>query len=368
VELVGDYDVAVQAQPLSFRSGNSIRFVAASNERRAASAQESETAPDRGFACPAAEVDAVTGALTALGATTRVETGKVFGLVQVREPVPRAKHSVPAHEMWIGLENPASGTGDHLRDRRRSTYVDGVALRPSRILIDLGRPRDVVGIAALPVRLTADILTQPRGYLVEGSADGGTFTELLRIDSTVGLSHSAGSRPYLGGDYGWWEAEFPPVTAQYLRVTPGAAKAATWQIAEWLVFEAVPGKTPHPEQDIRLLVNELERHHITSTTADRWLSARLIEAYPACGARPRHNDHLYLAGGERTPARMFQPAPVNALVVARAIADDAERVLHARYGPSFPIQRFDLSTYTLFCFDQSAPEPLFWTGYTVLRP
>lgn len=158
------------------------------------------------------------------------------------------------------------------------------------------------------------------------------------------------------------------MTAQYLRVTPGASKAATWQIAEWLVFEAVPGKKPRPEQDIRQLVNELERHHITSTTADRWLSARLLEAHPACGARPRHNDHLYLAGGEREPIRMFRPAPGHALVVARAIADDTERVLHASYGASFPMHRFDHSAYVLFCFDQSAPAPLFWSGYTVLRP
>ena len=368
VEIVGEYDFAVQGQPLTFLSGNTIRFVAASNERRAASAQEAETAPRRGFACAAEAADEVTGALAGLGAAHAVEIGTSFALIHSVAYRPRAMRSVPSREMWVGLDRAEYGVGDGLRDRRRSTYVDGSAEQPARILVDLGRVREVAGLAAFPVRLTADLATQPGGYLIEGSTDGGAFRVIGRTEATVGLAHPAGPAVYLGGDYGWWQAEFPPEPVRYLRITPAAAPAPHWQIAEWVVFEAAPGPHPDPEEDVRWLAAALRDNRVAATTADRWLSARLREVCPDCGAAARHNDHLFMAGGRRQPLRQFRPAPDQALVVARAMADDAARVLVATYGPSLPLRRTDGSAYSLFCFDQSRPEPLVWTGLTVLRP
>jgi hypothetical protein len=253
----------------------------------------------------------------------------------------------------------------------------------SGIVIDLGEPRRIVGMAFSPIQIMADGL--PASYRVEGSTDGSSFTELKAVEGALPYVYRQGGRVYAGGGYGWMECAWAPAEVRYLRWRPTAPWRGmnTWFLDELFVFEEALG-TDHTSKSViggfeaerEAILRDLTERNTRFTYADRWISAALLRGhtrvYDDPPAYPRYNEHLRIVGA-RVPLgiRRFRPKGGEAIVVSRALVADTAGVLRDAYGDGIGWERTDYPHYAAFhitrAADTDARPPLWWNGFLPLK-
>jgi hypothetical protein len=102
--------------------------------------------------------------------------------------------------------------------------------------------------------------------------------------------------------------------------------------------------------------------------ADRWLSARLGPGGEGLAVLPLLNPRHR----ETVVSRRFSPWSGLAVVVARAVAEEGERLLKGALPPGASPERTDLAHYSIFTFpglpaDRVEDVPLLeWNGHVIL--
>ena len=256
--------------PLSFATGERVRFLAAAKERndgyRAFAEAEDMVGVHDGHGWPENFVALSGGTLR----WSAMEEGR-GGLVTGALPPPANSEEIPAENWSIDGLTTFGRDGDRtLGDGRHDTIVAPPRHRlEERLALELDPPSVVQG-----VRLFIPRESQPKGLRVEAAAEDGVFRT---VAATERLSPYAWSGPrfYPVATYPQVDCRFDPVTARLVRVVFSLyTRQQPLTVRQVQLFG--PGRDATPTKaDIERAGRELIEYGIDAVYAGRWESNRL---------------------------------------------------------------------------------------------
>jgi hypothetical protein len=176
-----------------------------------------------------ADVAEVRRELAGRGALGREGTVGPYRLLVL---APEARRRPLGREGWRGSASVAGAQAGRAVDGEPGTrWTAGGPVDPTvSFTLELGGLRRIVGLRLVPGSREGG----PGEFVLEGSADGGTW-QTLTPRMWAGPLYWTGAE-LLRNSRSEWAVTFPAVTARYVRIRP-AAPAPTWAIAEITTFE-----------------------------------------------------------------------------------------------------------------------------------
>lgn len=375
VVTVGDSLFGLKSTKFSMYSQNRIAFSSAGLERYLNNAQRAEIDLNRGYLATAEYRTALENTLKELKTTFSEEKIHDFFLFSGVHPEPRLNMQViPAAEII-----PVSATDEKrvkieslLIDRSRDAAPVLREMSGMPLLFDTGRVRKLCGLQIFTAQDPYAMEWKgPGRFEVQVSIDGIRYSTVYRSLPGAGKGFHAGPTIYIGGPWGKREVFFTPVEARYIQVIFSARSPSP--ATELFILQSTGSYRQEGADDTGELIRIVEEQDLDFVLADRWVSAKLLQAFKA-GERadialPRHSTRF-----KNKPLRRFiRPEKGQALVCERAVAGECARLLQDAYGRSVISKRFDLRNYVLFSLadvrlnpDISKRMALLWNGHVPL--
>ncbi|HEB69615.1 MAG TPA: hypothetical protein ENI88_08340 [Desulfobulbus sp.] len=372
----GDPLFGLKSLKFSMFSQNRIVFSHADLERYQGNAQVAETDLNRGYLTTAEYKTSLENLLKELKVDFDEEKIHNYFLFSGLQPKQQfVMRSIPAEELQpvSPMDSNNRKAERFLVDRNQDMHPVLKNMAGKALSFDTGRIRQLCGLWMFsPQDPSVMSWKGPGQYVIAVSSDGVFYQTIHQSLPGTGSGFHAGPTVYIGGPWGEKEFLFSPVSARYIRITFVGKSSSP---ATELFFFQTDGSLRRDDPDeIAKLARVVREQDLDYVLADRWVSAGLREAFRKTAkadiALPRHSTRFK----NRPLLRFIRPEKGQALVCARAVAEECEQELQKEYGQSVISKRFDRGNYVLFSLadvelnsgvmDRSA---LLWNGHVPLQ-
>jgi len=369
VSVVGGQVDGHEGQIFSFHSKGNPVFTSIFDERHQPSAQAAETNPARGWTLlNPMFIARMRQAFWDLGVKTEengTQHSKTFFKAEFDQ---QPADNIDRNSLTVALDGDIN---NRLTDRDWNTSAE----LHNILVIDLGSTQLVNRIWLFsPDNMQTRV---PTSYVLKGSTDGQDIETIIDCRVKIGQSYISGPTVFFKGYFAKWEVRFPARRVRFLslehhKMNP---KPGPWNLNELYVFNQ-PKRDISPI-DFDLLGDSIRRNNLDFVIADRWHSAKLIQANPndtdqnngSPIAYPRYNPKHASTQIPRT----FIPRKGLGLLIERGLVAETTELVETMYGSCLQ-KTENFGEHILLTFDDPSTDnssaletSLGWNGHTLMK-